>query len=78
MRDRRSIKAGLVLALFAALMLLPACGSSANTDGAASDDSVSMAALDDNARQPSAAGTDQTGTSADGDVPPSPEGGGRW
>ena len=68
MRDRRSIKAGIGLALFAALTLLPACGSSSNTDGAASDDSVNTTALDDNARQPSAAGTDQTGTSADGDT----------
>jgi len=68
MRDRRSIKAGIVLALLAALMLLPACGSSSKTDGAASEDSVNTTAFDDNARQSPAAGADEANTSADGDT----------
>jgi N-acetylmuramoyl-L-alanine amidase len=68
MRDRRSFKAGIGLALLAALMLLPACGSSSNTDGAVSDNSVNTTALEDNAQQPSGAGTDEVNTSADGDT----------
>ena len=68
MRDRRSIKAGIVLALLAALMLLPACGSSSRTDGSVADDSVNTTMLGDTAQEPSTAGADEANTSADGDT----------